>query len=431
MSLHQDVVCAFCGSLCDDLEVEVENNEIKKVKNVCAIGRNKIMHQQPHNMAPLRVNGKECSLDDAYNEAARILTEAKAPIIYGLSSTTAEANSEAVELAELLNAAIDNPSSYCHGPGVLARQHVGMSTCTLGEVKNRADLIVIWGANPMESHPRHFNQYSVMAKGMYVPDGRKGRKVVAIDVRPTMSSKNADIFLQITPGSDFEIINVLRSLAKNLKLEGLTDESLVGGVPLANWRELVEMMKASHYGVVLFGIGLTQSRGKDLNIEHILSLVDELNRYTRFYAIPMRGHANVNGSNQVLVWRTGFPLAVNFYRGYPRFNPGEFSVFDMLIRKEVDAAVIIATDPAAHLPQAAVKYLQSIPTILIDPIENLVTPWANVVIPVAPAGIGTEGTYYRMDNVPLRLKKIIDFPCPSDYEVLHAIKERVSHVKNS
>jgi formylmethanofuran dehydrogenase subunit B len=77
-----------------------------------------------------------------------------------------------------------------------------------------------------------------------------------------------------------------------------------------------------------------------------------------------------------------------------------------------------------------VEALKKIPTILLEPTQTLSTPWANVVIPVAAAGIGVEGTYYRMDNVPLRLKKILDIPCPSDEEVLRAIMERVKHAKN-
>jgi len=278
---------------------------------------------------------------------------------------------------------------------------------------------------------RHLSRYSALARGLYTPEGRKGRRVVVIDVRPTPTSKTANLFLQVTPGQDFEIAHVLRCLVKNIRLEGLEETSLVGGVPLSRWRELAELMKQSRYGVIMFGIGVTQSRGKDLNLEEINTLVSELNRYTRFYAIAMRGHGNVNGSNQVLAWQTGYPLAVNFYRGYPRFNPGEFSVVDMLMRREVDAALIIATDPGAHLPESAVRYLQSIPTVVLEPHENLTTAWAKVVIPVAPAGVGAEGTFYRMDNVSLRLKKLVDFPFPSDVEVLRAIKERVGDVKNN
>jgi formylmethanofuran dehydrogenase subunit B len=424
LTVHKNVVCAFCGSLCDDLEVEVEDNQIKKVRKVCVIGQNKIMYAQSH-IPALKVEGKTTSLEEAYDAAAEILLKAKAPMIYGLSSTTSEASREAIEITELLRGTIDNPSSYCHGPGVIARQQVGMPSCTLGEVKNRADLVVVWGANPMESHMRHYSKYSAMPKGLYIPEGRKGRKLAVIDVRPTASSKNADYFYQITPGSDFEVISVLRALVKGLRLEGLTDESLVGGITLARWRELAELMKACQYGVALFGIGLTQSRGKDLNVENIITLISELNQFTRFYVIPMRGHANVNGCNQVLVWHTGYPLAVNLNRGYPRFNPGEYSVFDLLVRREVDAALIVATDPGAHLPIAAVEALKDMPTIILDPVENMTTPWANVVIPVAPVGVAAEGTYYRMDNVPLRLKKLIDFPAPTDVEALGALKERI------
>lgn len=143
-AVHRDIVCTFCGSLCDDLEVEVEGNRIVKAKNICVVGRNRLIHAGA-DIPKLRVNGKDATWEEAYDEAERILTEAKAPLVYGLSSTTAEANREAVELAEILRASLDNPSSYCHGPGVLARQHVGLPTCTLGEVKNRADLILVWG----------------------------------------------------------------------------------------------------------------------------------------------------------------------------------------------------------------------------------------------------------------------------------------------
>jgi len=276
---------------------------------------------------------------------------------------------------------------------------------------------------------RHLSRYSVMAKGLFTPQGRKNRKVVVIDIRPTQTAKAADQFIQIIPGSDFEIIHVLRCLISDLPLPGVKEASLIGGVPLATWQELAKAMKECQYGVVLYGIGLTQSRGKDLNTEEIITLVDEMNRYTRFYAVAMRGHGNVNGANQAMVWQTGYPMAVNFQRGYPRFNPGEFSAMDVFSRKETDAVLIIATDPGAHFPAVAVRHLQSIPTIVIDPHRNRCTDWATVVIPVAPVGIGAEGTFYRMDNVPLRLQKLVETGLPSDLEVLQAIKEKAWQMK--
>ena len=76
----------------------------------------------------------------------------------------------------------------------------GKVTCTLGEVKNRADFIIYWGGNPAECHPRHFSKYTITQKGKFIPQGRKGRTMVLVDIRETPSAKAADIFLQIKPG---------------------------------------------------------------------------------------------------------------------------------------------------------------------------------------------------------------------------------------
>ena len=79
-------------------------------------------------------------------------------------------------------------------------------SCTLGEVKNRADFIIYWGGNPAECHPRHFTKYTLTQKGKFLPRGRKDRTMVLVDIRETKSAKAADIFLQVRPGKDFEML---------------------------------------------------------------------------------------------------------------------------------------------------------------------------------------------------------------------------------
>ena len=111
MITHQDVVCTFCGCLCDDLEVDVQDNAIVAVKKACIIGKNKIMHAQSNTPVP-SVNGQQVTINETVEAAARILSQARYPLIYGLSSTTSEAQRELVEIAELTRGTIDNPSSY-------------------------------------------------------------------------------------------------------------------------------------------------------------------------------------------------------------------------------------------------------------------------------------------------------------------------------
>jgi len=48
-----------------------------------------------------------------------------------------------------------------------------------------------------------------------------------------------------------------------------------------------------------------------------------------------------------------------------------------------------------------------------------------VVIPVAQAAVAAPGVAYRMDHIPLPMKKVVDSPYPSDRELLDRLIARV------
>lgn len=299
----------------------------------------------------------------------------------------------------------------------------GKVTCTLGEVKNRADFIIYWGGNPVDCHPRHFTKYTLHQKGKHVPLGRKGRTMVLVDVRETPSARAADIFLQVRPAKDFEVVTTLRALIKDQPV----DETRVAetGLTLEQLRDLVHRMKNARFGVLFFGMGLSMTRGKHMNSAAVLALVAELNAFTKFVSMPMRGHGNVTGADVVMRWTTGFPFGVNLCRGYPRFNPGEFSTIDLLVRGDNDAALILGADPGATMPQPAIDHLARIPTIVLDPKVTHTSRLARVHITTAATGISAPGTAYRMDEIPIPLKQILRSPYPTDEEVIRRIHEKV------
>ncbi len=401
--------------------MEVEDDAIVKVKRACSSGQGIFMDYDPRPRRPL-VSGREVEWDEAVAEAARILSAADSPLIYGLSSSASEAQRKAVALADKIGAVIDSTSSVCHGPTGLAMQRVGEPTCTLGEVRDRADLLVYWGCNPDASHLRHFGRYSLSAKGALTPNGRVDRTVWAVDVRPTGTTKKADHFLQVDVGSDYEVLTTLRLLVRGR--EPAID--VVGGVPVAELKELVERMKACRYGVAFMGMGLTMAPARQLNVAELFTLVAELNEYAKFSVIPMRGHGNVTGADQVMSWTTSYPFAVSFARGYPQFGPGEFTAVDMLVRQAADAAVILASDPGAHFPAVAAAQLDRIPTIVLDHGPSVVAGKARVLFPTAAYGVDAGGTAYRMDNVPIPLKRVISTDRVTDEEVLDRIIEAVT-----
>lgn len=408
--------------MCDDIEVVIEGGKIVSTKNACVVARAKFLNHAKDRAKPqVRKNGRlvEVPIEETIEKAAEILKRSNFPLIYGLSSTETDAQRSAVELAEVVGATIDNTSSVCHGPTTLASQDCGVVKCTLGEVKNRADLVIFWGCNPAEAHIRHATRYSITPKGLYTQGGKKSRTVVHVDVMETKTSKMADIFLKVKPSQDYELLSALRAAVKGY------DVGDVAGIPSETIKRLVEKMKSCKFGVIFFGLGLTMTSGRHMNIDAALRLVRDLNNHTKFTINPMRGHYNVSGADDVMTWCTGYPYAVNFSRGYPVYNPGEFSAVDVLARGECDAALILASDPVAHFPVQASKHLTRIPTIVIDPKVSLTSLIAEIVIPSATAGIECDGTAYRMDGIPLRLRKVIDSEFLPDREILKRIIERV------
>jgi formylmethanofuran dehydrogenase subunit B len=422
-------VCAFCGCVCDDISVTVENDRITQTKNACVLGKAWFLsHGVPSDLPVVRIEGQPATLDQGIEAAARHLAKARYPFIYGLSSTSCEAQRKAVALADALGGCIDCCTSVCHGPSGMALQGVGEPTCTLGEVKNRADLVVYWGSNPGESHPRHMVRYAVTPKGMFVPEGRKGRTVVLVDVRKTASARAADMFLQIRPGKDFEALWALQALVNGQKLDTAAVAEL--GLTLDQLTDLADRMMHCKFGVLFIGQGLTQTRGKHFNTSAAFLLVRALNRHAKFALMPMRGHGNVTGIDNVLAWQTGYPFGVNFSLGYPRFNPGEYTVVDVFSRGEADAALVVAADPVSSLPGKAARRMAEIPTIALDTHESETTKIARIVFITATAGIHVEGTIYRMDSIPIHMRKVLASRYPSDEEVLSRLLARVKELKS-
>ncbi|MCW4003930.1 MAG: formylmethanofuran dehydrogenase subunit B [Candidatus Bathyarchaeota archaeon] len=478
MSIVTSVTCPICGCLCDDIELTIENNEVVKVKNGCAICESKFLgYRGEHRIkTPLmRKNGKlvPVTMDEAVHAAAEVLANSNYPILYGWSSTSSEAQRVGVELTEEVGGIMDNTAVVCHGPSILGVQEVGIPTCTLGQIRHRADLIIYWGCDPWSAHPRHLERYTSFAEGRFeksawkdymqklkaqagqkkiqslarsgfvkartprpqscslpgVPASisKRGRKLIVIDVRKSMSAEMADFFIQVEPNKDYELMQALRVLIK----DGELDVDKVAGVPVEYLKQVADALVNCEFGVIFFGMGLTQTAGKFRNIEVAISLVRDLNMRTKFLIMPMRGHFNVTGANVVSAWQSGYPYGVDFSLGYPRYNPGETTCMDVLLRDEHDASLVIAADPGANFPKQAVKNMVKHPLIVIDPHMNATAMLGDIVFPAAFVGIEVEGTAYRMDHVPLPLKKVVEPPkgVLPDEEILRRILEEVRVIK--
>ncbi|MEE3219441.1 MAG: formylmethanofuran dehydrogenase subunit B, partial [Planctomycetota bacterium] len=248
LKIVQDATCTFCGCVCDDIDLKVEGHTITEAKRACILGKAWFLNHDIEEGPSCLIDHQPATVEEGIERAAQILCSAKYPQVYGLSDCPCEAQRKAVAIGDWIGGNIDTTTSVCHGPSGMAFQGVGEVTCSLGEVANRGDMIIFWGSNPAESHPRHFTKYSLMPKGLFTPNGRKDRTCVIVDVRKTKSAKAADIFLQIKPRKDFEALWTLRALARGLELDADEVERETG-VSLDTWSDLMDRMKACKFGV--------------------------------------------------------------------------------------------------------------------------------------------------------------------------------------
>lgn len=431
MELVKNVVCPFCGTLCDDIICKVENDEIVGTYNACRIGHSKFVHAEGAMRwkTPMIRKGDEfveTTYDDAIEKAAQVIAGSKKPLMYGWSCTDCEAQSVGVALAEASKAIVDNTASVCHGPSVLALQDVGYPICTFGEVKNRADVIIYWGCNPFHAHPRHMSRH-VYGRGFFRERGRSDRTVVVVDPRESDSSKLADIHLKLDFNKDYELVDAIRTVMAGHEI--LYDE--VAGISRETIEEVVDALKKAQFGCLFFGMGITHTRGKHRNIDTAIQLVQDLNNYSKWTLIPMRGHYNVTGFNQVCTWETGYPFCVDFADGSPRYNPGETGSNDVLQSKEADSMMVIASDPGAHFPQKSLQRMAEIPVIAIEPHRTPTTEMADIIIPPAIVGMEAAGSAYRMEGVPIRMRKVVNSDLLSDKQILERLLVRVKELKAS
>src|SRR5918992_5937752 len=366
----------------------------------------------PDAPAPARVDGREVDVSDAVAAAAALLGEARLPLVCGLGQTDCESQRAAVALAERIGAVIDPAGPGDDGSfGGLPRPS-GLPPATFGELRDRAELVVVWRADPVASHPRLLPRLRLDRAGRAAE-----RKLVVVDAGRTATADEADEFIELPPELDFEALWAMRALVRDVPLDG----HLAARLPLDALERLSGRLRACGYGAVVHG------PAGCANALALLALVRDLARITHVVALPLRHDGNARGAEDVLAWQTGYPAAVSFARGYPPAHPGEFSAAGVLERGEADAALIVGFDALAHLPPRAADHLRRIPTIVVDPRAATETvAIAHVAFATAAGGVHRGGTAPRMDGVPVPLRAPLASARAGDEQVLAAIAARVA-----
>jgi formylmethanofuran dehydrogenase subunit B len=391
-----DATCAGCGCACDDIEVTVAEGRLAGLTRTCPLGDLWFAERGGDRPPVARIGDRTVSVDEAVEAAAAILREARAPLVYGLGQTSCEAQRRAVALAEAAGAVVD-PSGG--GAAIPAYQSLGASTATFGEIRDRAELVVVWRADPELTNPRLLGRLRLDRAA------RGSRALVVVDAQRTATAEEADAFVELDAAHDFEALWALRAR--------------VGGAPLDRELPLADLAER------LLGVrhvALIHGALDELVALAMTSLVRDLSRDRHAVTLGLRADGNARGAEDVLAWRTGLPTAVSFARGSPRGGPDAAMLLE---RGEVDAALVVTANPLEDLPPLAADRLRELPTVVVDPRGTATSQAARVAFATAADGIEVPGTVHRMDGVPVPLRAPLAGERPSVEEVLAAIGGRL------
>jgi formylmethanofuran dehydrogenase subunit B len=414
----ENVTCPFCGLLCDDLAIERTSEGSLKVsqngcqKSVTFFGR---APQTPS----ARVGGKPVELKNAVARAAEILSKANLPLIAGLG-TEVQGMRAVMSLADKSGAVLDHMNSNGFMRNIQVVQNSGWQICTLAEVRNRVDLLVIVGTDIVSVFPRFFEREIWNKDNMFGQDNSK-REIVYLGGRDIDTSagvapdgRKPDVLpcdLDRLP----DVISALRALTSGKKLH-TTD---VAGIAVSDLEKLAERLKAAQYSVVAWAAAPLNFPHAELTVQNITELVKGLNKSTRSNGLPLGGIEGDMNANQVSTWISGYPTRTSYARTYPEHDPYHFSTDRLLSSNEADALLWISSfNPDRTPPQT------DLPTVVFGHADMKLEKEPDVFIPVGMPGADHKGIMFRTDNVvSLPLEQLRSSSLPALSDVLTAIEQ--------
>lgn len=408
----EHVTCLGCGCGCDDLTVTVREGRIVDAAPACPVGRAWF----GDGSVPWEViqAGKPAALENALTDAATVLTRSQGRLlVYLAPDVTSQVQRAAVTLADLLRATVDSATSDAAAGGLLAAQRRGRATATLGEIRNRADVVLFWGVDPSQRYPRFMSRYALEPAGTQVPKGRAGRFVIAVNIGADKGPAGADLTITLEPPEEIAALSLMRAAVLDHPAHDVSPN-------LTRAVGLIGRLTGARYAVLVHDAEPTAEPRNPLRVEGLISLVQALNGPTRAALSSLRAGGNRVGAESVLTWQTGYPFAVDHSRGHPRYTPGDRGL-DRLARGAFTAALVVGSP---GLDGETAVALGGIDTVAIGPRASQSPFPARVAIDTGVAGIHEAGTAYRMDEVPLSLRPPLTGQ-RSTLETLQALTEAV------
>lgn len=412
--VFDNVPSPFCGIASDDLSIAVTGAEVRVIAQGDAVTT--AGFEQPITDTTPRVDGQPATLEQAIARAAGLLREARLPVFSGFGTDVNETRA-ALALIDRCRGIFDQARAEAGLRNLLVLADSGWMTTTLAEVRNRVDVLVVFGADIEPAFPRFFERFVWPEDTLFEADVAH-REIICIGRPPSGTAAaspggRAPRVLACATEALPQVAAALAALANGKVLQA----QAVGGIPVGELQAVVERLKSARYGVIAWAAGQLDFPHAELTVQQLCKAVVALNRDTRCAALPLGGQDGDRTASQVAAWLSGYPTRVSYARGYPEYDPYHFAANRLLANGEADALIWVSSLSSNPPPKTAV------PTLVIGRSGMTFDREPEVFIPVGVPGIDFPGHMYRCDNVvALPLYQLRESGLPSAAKVLAAIE---------
>ena len=339
----------------------------------------------------------------------------------------------------------DNCARVCHSAtvaGLAKTLGSGAMTNTIHDITHEPDCILLVGSNPEEAHP---------VVGMQIREAvRRGTRLIVVDPRKIGLSKQADIHLQIRPGTNVAFANgmihvILKESLENKEfIENYTENfeelkklvvdytpEYVGKICHIDPERLIEaalMYARAEKAPIIYCLGVTEhTTGTEgvMSLSNLALVTGKLGR-PGCGVNPLRGQNNVQGACDMGTQPTDYPgyqkvdndaVREKFEKAWGvKLNPNPglkaTEVFPAAIDGRIKGLYICGEDPIVSDPDTAhvERALKSLDFLVMQELFMTKTAeYADVILP-AISFAEKEGTFTNTERRVQRIRKAVTVP---------------------
>ncbi|WP_448383732.1 hypothetical protein [Desulfosoma sp.] len=414
------LVCCGCSCLCDDIDAVIEGDRVVETANACRwgaarfLGLKKFSHALPRarcrssRQRPDSRGRHDLSLAEAVSACRDHLFFARRVVAYGLGQMSLDA-------LQLLMAGLrDWETLWIPSDGPLLQAFVetygrhAPALTSLECVRNHADVVIFWGANPLRSTPRLLSRYALFPRGRFTERGAEDRKAWTVDIQTTEMGRVTEL-MTIPPDQEKDFVRALRRAHAGLSLEA------PAGLSAKTLSMLLKDMEASRYRVFFFGRGPLYHAGGEAVLDELASWVTELGVSAPTFLMPLPGDFNSMGFLQVFLSCGG--LANPLWRLQGDVHRWEPRAGDVLLALSGDCFWFLTDDQKRALRK------HRIPVLALSAHETMTTAEADVVAAVGLQGLDVSGRATRLDGISLFAENLWNGEAVSDEAVVRDLFE--------